>query len=108
MHTILLLTLSNVIMTFAWYGHLKFKALPLWQAILASWLLAFFEYSLMVPANRWGHGRFSAYQLKILQEVITLVVFVIFAHFYLREALHWRYVLSFGLVALAVWVAFRP
>src|SRR3712207_3335574 len=78
MLTVLLLTLSNIFMTFAWYGHLKFKSSPLWVAILASWGIAFIEYCFQVPANRYGHGQFSAAQLKIIQEVITLVVFAVF------------------------------
>lgn len=93
-------------MTFAWYGHLKFKSAPLWLAILASWGLAFFEYTLQVPANRMGYGAFSAYQLKILQECITLAVFVIFAAVYLGESLTTRHALSFGLIFAAVAVAF--
>ena len=83
--TILLLVLSNVFMTFAWYGHLKYKHLPLLSVILLSWGLAFFEYCLQVPANRMGHGVFTAAQLKILQEAITFIVFVIFSIYYLRE-----------------------
>ena len=79
---ILLLTLSNVFMTFAWYGHLKFKSQPIWLVILASWGIAFFEYCLMVPANRWGSANFSPYQLKIIQEVVTLTVFSGFALFH--------------------------
>jgi uncharacterized protein (DUF486 family) len=82
---VILLFVSNVFMTFAWYGHLKFKNSPLWLVIAASWGIAFFEYCLMVPANRWGHGTYSATQLKILQEVITLTVFAGFALLYLGE-----------------------
>jgi len=106
MSTILLLVASNTFMTFAWYGHLKFKSVPLWQAILASWGIAFFEYCLMVPANRWGSSHFSAYQLKILQEVITLVVFAVFAFFYLGEAPRWNYIAAFGCILAAVAFAF--
>lgn len=107
MHTIILLTLSNLFMTFAWYGHLKFRETPLWIVILASWGIAFFEYCLQVPANRYGYGQFSAAQLKTLQEVITLVVFAVFSVFYLGEPLKWNMVLGFALIVLAVWVIFR-
>jgi len=107
MNTILLLTLSNIFMTYAWYGHLKYHGdKPLWAAILLSWGIAFFEYCLMVPANRIGYGRFSGYELKVIQEVITLVVFVGFAWFVLGEKLKWNYALSLLCLALAVWFAF--
>jgi uncharacterized protein (DUF486 family) len=106
LRTILLLILSNVFMTFAWYGHLKFKSAPLWIAILASWGLAFFEYVLQVPANRMGFGVLTAYQLKIIQECITLAVFMIFAATYLGEGLQPRYIASFVLILAAVAVAF--
>ena len=107
MTTILLLCLSNVFMTFAWYGHLKFlHGKPLWVTILISWGIAFFEYCLMVPANRLGYGQWSGYQLKIIQEVITLVVFVGFAWLVLGEKLKWNYAVSLGLIALAVFFAF--
>lgn len=106
--TILLLTASNIFMTFAWYGHLKFHDLPLWKAVLISWLIALFEYCLMVPANRIGYGEgLSGFQLKVTQEVITLVVFAFFAVFYLKEPLHWRYVASFALLIAAVYVMFK-
>src|SRR5260221_13870562 len=95
MTTVLLLIDSNVFMTFAWYGHLKFKSVDLWKVILASWGIAFFEYCLQVPANRWGSERFSAYQLKIIQEGITLTVFLLFAVLYLREVPRWNYLVSF-------------
>ena len=85
MRTVILLTLSNVFMTFAWYGHLKYKNASLWLAILVSWGLAFFEYCLQVPANRWGHGHFTASQLKIIQEGITFAVFAGFTTIYLKE-----------------------
>jgi uncharacterized protein (DUF486 family) len=107
MSTILLLCASNLFMTFAWYGHLKYlQDKPLWVAVLASWGLAFFEYILMVPANRWGYGRFTGYELKIIQEVITLVVFVGFAWTVLGEKLRWNYAVSLGCLALAVYFAF--
>ncbi|PQO43294.1 DMT family protein [Blastopirellula marina] len=102
MWTIILLILSNIFMTFAWYGHLKFKSSALWIVILASWGIAFFEYCLQVPANRWGHERFSAAQLKIMQEVITLIVFCVFAVTFLREPLKWNYVVGFVMILLAV------
>ncbi len=115
MKTILLLTASNIFMTFAWYGHLKFKFLEgksLFFVILVSWGIAFFEYCLMVPANRSGYlsGDFTGYQLKIIQEAITLGVFTIFAWLVLKEKLTWNYAVSFGLVMLAVWfaTAFKP
>ena len=85
MKTILLLLCSNVFMTFAWYGHLKYRKTPLFLAIVVSWMIAFFEYCFQVPANRIGYGTFTAFQLKIIQEVITLSVFVVFAWLYLGE-----------------------
>jgi uncharacterized protein (DUF486 family) len=99
---ILLLVASNVFMTFAWYGHLKFKNSPLWLVVLASWGIAFFEYCLMVPANRWGHGTYSATQLKIMQEVITILVFCAFAVLYLGEKLKWNHFAAFACVIAAV------
>ena len=105
--TILLLVLSNVFMTVAWYGHLKLKGLRWWQAIAISWGVAFFEYCLQVPANRLGYGLLTAYQLKILQEAITLTVFIVFAWLFLGEALKPKYAVSFALMLAAVWVAFR-
>lgn len=106
MLTVLLLTISNVFMTFAWYGHLKFKHSPLWLAILASWLIAFVEYCFQVPANRIGHRQFSAAQLKVMQEVITLAVFCVFSVLYLREGLRWNYLVGMGLILAAVVVVF--
>src|SRR4051794_24409359 len=103
----LLLFLSNSFMTVAWYGHLRFRGLPLWQVILASWGIALFEYMLQVPANRIGYRALSAYQLKVLQEAITLVVFIIFARFALNERMQLKYGISFGLILAAVVVAFR-
>ncbi len=106
--TILLLTASNVFMTFAWYGNLKNTSLPIWKAILISWGIAFFEYCLMVPANRAGFiNGFSGFQLKITQEVITLVVFSLFAVFYLKEPFQWKYLLSFALLVGAVYFMFK-
>jgi uncharacterized protein (DUF486 family) len=110
MKTVLLLTASNIFMAFAWYGQLKFKIFegkPLWLVILMSWSIALLEYSFMVPANRLGYaGGFSAYQLKIIQEVITLAVFVVFAWLVLQERLAWNYAVSFALILLAVVFAF--
>ena len=103
-----LLTGSNIFMTFAWYGHLKFKSKPLLIVILASWGIAFFEYVLQVPANRWGNSVYSAAQLKIIQEVITLSVFVAFAMLYLGEKIRWNYVAAFGCILAAVVFAFLP
>lgn len=106
MRTVLLLTLSNVFMTYAWYGHLRFKSAPLIIAILASWGIAFFEYCLQVPANRWGHEQFTAPQLKVLQEVITLTVFTVFSILYLHERLRWNEWAGFALILAAVVVTF--
>ena len=103
----LLLLSSNVFMTIAWYGHLRFKKAPLLVAIAVSWGIALFEYCLQVPANRIGHRALSAYQLKIMQEAITLVVFMVFAALWLGEGLQLKYVASFGLIVAAVVVAFR-
>ncbi|MBI4872735.1 MAG: DMT family protein [Candidatus Riflebacteria bacterium] len=108
MSTILLLLASNIFMTLAWYGHLRFKQVELWQVILVSWLIALPEYCLQVPANRWGHGRFSAFQLKILQEVITLTVFVFFAVKFLGESPRWNHLIAMVLVFAAVTFAFLP
>jgi hypothetical protein len=102
-----LLTLSNLFMTAAWYGHLRFTRAPLVLAVLASWGIALFEYCLQVPANRIGYRVLSAYQLKVMQESITLVVFMGFAAFWLGEGVQPRYLASFGLVLAAVVVAFR-
>ncbi len=104
---VLLLVASNVFMTFAWYGHLRYKQVSLWKVIVASWLIAFFEYCLQVPANRMGHGTFSAPQLKIMQEGITLGVFVVFTTMYLGETPRWNHwvamLMMVGAVALACW-----
>jgi uncharacterized protein (DUF486 family) len=108
MRTVGLLIASNVFMTAAWYGHLRFKGVSLWKVVLASWGIAFFEYCLQVPANRWGYGRFTAYQLKILQEVITLGVFVTFSALYLGEAPRWNTLVAFLLILAAVGFAFLP
>jgi uncharacterized protein len=107
MNTVFLLILSNVFMTFAWYGHLKFgKDWPLWKAILISWAIALLEYCLAVPANRIGYGQFSGFQLKLLQEVITLVVFMGFAVAFLKEKLAWNYLVAFAFLGVAAFFAF--
>jgi uncharacterized protein len=98
---IALLTVSNVFMNFAWYGHLRFKSSPLWLAILASWGIAFVEYCFQVPANRIGHETFAAAQLKGMQEIITLVVFCGVAIFYLKEPILWNHVVGFLLIVAA-------
>ena len=105
--TVILLIISNTFMTFAWYGHLKYRSAPIVAAIVVSWLIAFGEYCFQVPANRIGYGQFTAYQLKIIQESITLVVFVVFAYLYLGEAIRWNHVASFGCIMAAVVLAFR-
>ncbi len=105
---IILLTFSNVFMTVAWYGHLKFKSQPLLAVILVSWGIAFFEYVLQVPANRWGHTFCSAAQLKIMQEVITLIVFMAFAALYLREKIQWNHFAAFACILAAVAFTFLP
>ncbi len=107
LRTALLLLLSNCFMTVAWYGHLRFRAAPMIMAIVGSWLLALPEYALQVPANRLGYGGLDAYQLKILQECITLVVFVIFAWLALGETPKPRHLAAFGLIVAAVVIAFR-
>ena len=103
---VLLLLASNVFMTFAWYGHLKYKSAPLFMAILVSWGIAFFEYCLMVPANRIGAAVYSAPQLKGMQEVITLVVFAGFSAWYLGQPLKWNHWAGFALIAVAAWLIF--
>ena len=104
---ILLLLGSNIFMTFAWYGHLKYKTTPLFWAILASWGIAFFEYCLQVPANRWGSAYYSAAQLKTMQEVITLVVFAGFSVLYLKEPLGWNHALGFLFIAIGAFLIFH-
>ena len=107
MSTIFLLMLSNVFMTFAWYGHLKYgHDWPLWKAILVSWGIALLEYCLAVPANRLGFTHFSGFQLKIIQEVITLTVFMVFAILFLKEKLAWNYLVAFGFLGVAAFFAF--
>lgn len=104
---IVLLSISNLFMTLAWYGHLKFKAAPLVLVILASWGIALLEYCFAVPANRWGHSVYSAAQLKTIQEVITLVVFAGFSVWVLKEPLGWNHAVGFGLIALGAWFIFQ-
>lgn len=104
---IILLTISNVFMTFAWYGHLKFKGTALWIVILVSWGIALFEYCFQVPANRIGHEFYSAAQLKTIQEVITLVVFSFFSILYLKEEFRWNYLVGFAFIILAVFFIFK-
>lgn len=105
--TIGLLVASNVFMTFAWYGHLKFKTAPLVAVIAVSWGIALFEYVLQVPANRIGHGYFSAAQLKTIQEVVTLAVFALFSATYLKEGLGWNHAVGFALIALGAFFIFH-
>lgn len=107
MTTIILLFISNIFMTFAWYGHLKFKEAPLLKVIFISWLIAFAEYCFQVPANRLGHQYFSAAQLKVIQEVITLIVFTFFSVFYLKEDLKWNYIVGFMMIIGAVFFIFK-
>jgi uncharacterized protein len=105
--TVVLLTISNVFMTIAWYGHLKYKDSTLWKVILISWGIAFVEYCFQVPANRIGHYEFSAAQLKIIQEVITLIVFAVFSIMYLKEGLRWNYAVAFLMIIGAVFFMFK-
>jgi len=107
MRTIALLTISNIFMTFAWYGHLKYRSSPLWIAIVVSWSIALLEYCFMVPANRIGSYQFSTAQLKTIQEVITLIVFAGFSIFYLKEQFKWNYLVAFGLMVGAVFFMFK-
>jgi len=107
MLTIVLLFLSNIFMTLAWYGHLRFKNVPLWQAMLASWLLAGFEYIFQVPANRWGSAVFSVGQLKTIQVVIELAVFSVFVRLYMKQALTWNYYVGFVFLFLGAGFIFR-
>jgi uncharacterized protein len=107
MTTILLLTISNLFMTFAWYGHLKYRQAPLLKVILISWGIAFAEYCFQVPANRIGSYEFTAVQLKTIQEVITLTVFSAFSVLYLGEKLRWNYLAGFAMMVGAVFVIFK-
>jgi uncharacterized protein (DUF486 family) len=107
MRTIVLLTISNVFMTFAWYGHLKFKTSPLWIAIVASWSIALFEYCLAVPANRLGSSTYSTAQLKTIQEVVTLLVFAGFSLLWLKEPITPNHAVGFALIAAGAWFVFK-
>jgi len=107
MATILLLTISNIFMTFAWYGHLKYRSSPLMLAILVSWGIAFFEYCCQVPANRIGSYQFSTVQLKTIQEIITLVVFCLFSYFYLHESVRINHLIGFVFIVLAAFCIFK-
>jgi uncharacterized protein (DUF486 family) len=109
MRTILLLLVSNIFMTIAWYGHLRYLGVSLWKVVLVSWMIAFAEYCFMVPANRIGATveGFTPFQLKTIQEVISLVVFCVFAVVYLKEPLKWNYMAGFGCIMLAVFFVFK-
>ncbi len=107
MKTVILLVISNIFMTIAWYGHLKFKHHALWMVILLSWLIAFAEYCFQVPANRMGHAIFSAAQLKTIQEVISLTVFAVFSVTYLKEELTWNHLIGFLFIAIGAWFIFK-
>ena len=107
MKTVILLTMSNVFMTFAWYGHLKFRQTALYKVILISWMIAFIEYCFQVPANRIGYRHFSAAELKTIQEIITLTVFCVFSVFYLKEGLRWNYIVGFLMIVGACIFIFK-
>src|SRR4030042_682993 len=107
MKTVILLTMSNIFMTFAWYGHLKFKHTALYKVILISWFIAFVEYCFQVPANRIGHREFSAAELKTIQEIITLTIFCVFSVFYLKEDLKWNYIVGFLMIVGACILIFK-
>ena len=108
MRTIILLSVSNIFMTLAWYGHLKYPQTAIWKAVLISWGIAFLEYCFMVPANRFGYtDGLNGFQLKITQEVITLIVFTLFALIYLKEPFHWKYLVSFLFMIGAVYFMFK-
>jgi uncharacterized protein (DUF486 family) len=107
MLTIILLLISNIFMTFAWYGHLRFRDVPLWEVTLVSWGIAFFEYCFQVPANRYGSYVFSAAQLKTIQEIITLVVFSFFSILYLKQDIKWNYAVGFFFIVVAAFFIFK-
>jgi len=107
MRTVALLTISNIFMTFAWYGHLKYRDVSIYKVILISWMIAFFEYCFQVPANRIGSYEFTAVQLKTIQEVITLVVFSVFSVLYLHQQVRWNHVIGFAMIVGAVAVIFK-
>ena len=104
---VVMLAASNVFMTFAWYGHLNYKAAPIYAVVMISWGIAFFEYWLAVPANRIGHGFYTAAQLKTIQEVLTLTVFVAFSFFYLKESVSWMTMAGFAFIAVGAALVFR-
>src|SRR6266436_3875585 len=106
MRTIVLLTISNIFMTFAWYGHLKYRNEALWKVILASWGIAFFEYCFQVPANRIGSYQFNAAQLKTIQEIITLSIFPVFSIFYLGDKFKWNHGVGFAFIVVAAFFVF--
>ena len=105
--TILLLLAANIFMTFAWYGHLKFPHASLWRVVIISWGIAFFEYWLQVPANRIGYGHFNAAELKTIQEVLSLSVFLIFSVLYLGEEIRWNYIVGFALIVIGAFFIFH-
>ena len=107
MRTILLLTISNIFMTIAWYGHLKFRSAALWKVIVVSWGIAFFEYCFQVPANRIGSYEFNGAQLKTIQEVVTLSVFSVFSVLYLGEKFEWNYAAGFTFIVLGAFFVFH-
>ncbi len=107
MKTAILLIISNIFMTFAWYGHLKYKSSPLWKVIIVSWLIAFLEYCFQVPANRLGHSQYSAAQLKTMQEIITLIVFSVFSVLYLKEEFRWNYAVGYLMIIGAALLIFK-
>jgi len=107
MRTIVLLLISNVFMTVAWYGHLRYRSEPLWKVILVSWGIAFFEYCFQVPANRIGSYEFSPAQLKTIQEIITLTVFPVFSMFYLGDKFKWNYGVGFSFIVAAAFFIFH-
>ncbi|WP_138990697.1 MULTISPECIES: DMT family protein [unclassified Larkinella] len=107
MRTVVLLVISNLFMTTAWYWHLRYKGEALWKVILISWLIALVEYCFAVPANRIGSYQFSAFELKTIQEVVSLLVFVAFAVLYLKEEIKWNYIVGFALIVLAVFFVFK-
>jgi uncharacterized protein (DUF486 family) len=107
MWTIILLSISNIFMTFAWYGHLKYRNAPLYEVVLVSWGIAFFEYCFQVPANRIGSYEFTGAQLKVIQEIITLVIFAVFSVLYLKQQFRWNYAVGFALIVAAAFVMFK-
>jgi uncharacterized protein (DUF486 family) len=107
MLTVILLLISNIFMTFAWYGHLKYQNVPLWRVTLASWGIAFLEYCFQVPANRYGSHMFSAAQLKTIQEIVTLVVFSAFSIWYLKQDMRWNYAVGFFFIVVAAFFIFK-